>query len=263
MISSRIVRNFLCEMKGFVKKLQEASSNARGKMSYDYEVIPHNNLSKLKKKFSDVWKNDQFPKKQWHIVEKQLANPENVPHFRVAVDLVKETNLKNPSILEIGCSSGYLSQIFKKAGLAADYQGCDYSPAFIKFAKLKYPHIKFHIAEATSLPFKSNQFDIVISGGCLLHIVEYKKAIKEAARVAGRFIIFHRTPILHINPTSYFTKIGYGEKMLEIFFSEEELYDLFADFGLQVINVRSLTQHNLTDSLEPMFVKDYLCLKIN
>lgn len=221
----------------------------------NYHVVQNPDLNILRKKYSDVWKDKTFPEKQWRRVEKQLEHINEIPEFRGMIDCVKATGLKNPLILDVGCSSGYLSDVFKKAEIKANYEGTDYSPAFINFAKQKYPKIKFTVNEATNLKYKNNSFDLVISACCLLHIIDYKKAISEVARVAKKFVIFHRTPVFHLQPTTFFTKTAYDAEMLEIVFNEEELIDIFRQNNLAVIKTRTISSGNIT-------IKNYLCRKI-
>ena len=64
-------------------------------------------------------------------------------------------------------------------------------------AKQRYPEKEFKINDAADLNYTNNQFNIVISGCCILHIIDYKKAISETARTAKDYVIFHRTPIIH------------------------------------------------------------------
>ena len=80
------------------------------------------------------------------------------------------------SLLEVGCSSGFYSEIIDHSGLPITYSGCDYSESFISLAKEKYPSIDFSVDEATDLHYPDNSFDIVLSGCCLLHIPQYAKA---------------------------------------------------------------------------------------
>ncbi len=219
-----------------------------------YRIISNPDKNILKKTYSDVWKDETFPEKQWRRVEKQLENINSVPEFIAMIDCIRAINLKNPSILDVGCSSGYLSEILEKSGLKSRYEGTDYSLAFIKFAKQKYPQIKFTVNDATNLKYKDKSFDIVVSACCLLHIVDYKKVISEAARVAKKFIIFHRTPVFHLQPTTFFTKTAYGAEMLEIVFNEEELVDIFCKNNLAITKIKTISSGNIT-------IKNYLCQK--
>jgi len=228
-----------------------------------YKILEKPDLDELKKDFYNVWQNDFIAKKQTAKVEEQIENYNSIAPMKVAVDLIKKIDLKNPSLLEIGCSSGYYSEIFKKAGIDVVYHGCDYSEEFIKIAKQKYPDIDFKVSDAINLKnYNDNQFDIVISGCCILHIIDYPKAISESARVSNKYVLFHRTPILHENKTLFAEKIGYGSNMIEIFFNEEELINLFNKNGLVVQNINTHAKFPVNGLGEHVFMKSYLCKKM-
>jgi len=230
--------------------------------SKNYKVIENPNLNELKVKYNDVWKNNSIPGEQIKLTNKQLSNYLVIAPMKSAVDLLKKIDTSGKKILEIGCSSGYYSEVFRRAGFDIEYEGCDYSETFIKLAKKTYPEINFKICDATMLNYNNNQFDIVISGCCILHIVNYAKAIAEAARVSNQYILFHRTPILHCNKTTFLTKTGYNVEMLEIFFNEEELIDLFCKNNLVIKSINIHAKFKVNGINEPIFMKSYLCEKI-
>jgi ubiquinone/menaquinone biosynthesis C-methylase UbiE len=126
----------------------------------------------------------------------------------------------------------------------------------------KYPNLIFKISDATKLDFKSKSFDIILSGSCILHIVEYEKAITEAARVTKNFVIFSRTPIIHLTETTFVTKRAYDQEMLEIVFNETELINLFSKNKLGVISTKVLSSFWIRGISEPVYVKSYLCQKL-
>lgn len=163
------------------------------------------------------------------------------------------------TLLEIGCSSGYYSEVLAIKDVPLQYSGCDYSPAFIEMAKRYYPELDFQVEDATALGYDDASFDIVVSGCCLLHIADYPAAIQEAARVARTHIIFHRTPVLHLRPTTYFTKQAYGVKTIEIHFNEEELVRLFTANGLRVRGIATLNADWRQG--DAYTTKSYLCEK--
>ncbi len=217
--------------------------------------------------YGDQWKNDSLPAKQLEIVKQELAaikTSGNMPaHMRTLVDEIRQLALVKPSILEIGCSSGYYSEVFKLAGLAVQYTGCDYSESFIALAKQRYPHLPFMVCDGTKLPYDNNSFDIAISGCCILHIINYEAAIAETARVAKKYAIFHRTPVLHQRATTYTHKQGYGVDMIEILFNESELMDLFKQYGLAVVAIHTPALNvKLVELKEPAYTKNYVCMKI-
>jgi ubiquinone/menaquinone biosynthesis C-methylase UbiE len=43
------------------------------------------------------------------------------------------------------------------------------------------------------LPDKA--YDVVLSGAVLVHVKEWKEAVRELARITGSYLILHRTPI--------------------------------------------------------------------
>jgi hypothetical protein len=105
----------------------------------------------------------------------------------------------------------------------------------------------------------SDSFDIVISGCCLLHIANFEEAIKESARVSSRYVLFHRTPVLHMAPTTFFRKLAYGIQTIEIHFNEEELLSLFRKHGLSVIAISTLDIS--WKAGDAYATKEYICEK--
>lgn len=244
----------------WVKKIIPSFNS--GKISRDYKVLNNPNLNELKNKYNNAWKSQSIPKEQIELTKEQLPNFYNIAPMKAAVDILKKIEPDEKKLLEIGCSSGYYSEVFKRAGFNLNYEGCDYSEAFIELAKKLYPNNNFKACDATALQYDDEQFDIVISGCCILHIIDYKKAIAEAVRVSNKYVIFHRTPMLHNNKTTFLTKVGYGVEMLEIFFNEEELMDLFNKNNLAIKSINTHAQLNVDGINEPVFMKSYLCEKI-
>ena len=73
--------------------------------------------------------------------------------FRIAAEAVAATGLTNPRLLEIGCGSGYYSDVLATllpGGVR--YTGIDYSNAMIARAREHYPAIAFEVADATKQP---------------------------------------------------------------------------------------------------------------
>jgi ubiquinone/menaquinone biosynthesis C-methylase UbiE len=154
---------------------------------------------------------------------------------RVAAESIAATGIVNPRLLEVGCGSGYYSDVF--ATLLPEgvrYTGIDYSDAMIASARAHYPLAAFDVADATKLPYPDGAFDIVFNGVSLMHIVDYRAAIQEAARVAARYCIFHGVPVFSDHPTTYLRKYAYGAPVVEIVFSKQEVMTLCRDAGLRL-----------------------------
>jgi SAM-dependent methyltransferase len=155
--------------------------------------------------------------------------------FEVATEAVAATAIARPRLLEVGCGSGYYSEVF--ATLLPDrvaYTGMDYSAAMIARARTIYPSAAFDVADATRLPYPDSAFDIVFNGVSLMHILDYPAAIREAARVAGEYCIFHTVPVFDDHQTTFLKKYAYGSPVVEIVFGKQELLSLCLDAGLQL-----------------------------
>lgn len=227
-----------------------------------YTILKNPNLVQLKSNYSEAWKDTSIPHKQLELTKRELPNFMNVPTMKSLVELMRKIEPDGQSVLEIGCSTGYYSEVLKKSGFDIEYEGCDYSPDFIKLAQERYPAIKFKISDATKLDYQDAQFDISISGSCISHIVDYEKAIAEAVRIAKKFVIFHRTPMIHKHETIFTERSAYGIAMLGILFNEEALMNLFKKYGLAVKTTSVLTTFYIEDLNEPISIKSYLCEKI-
>jgi SAM-dependent methyltransferase len=155
--------------------------------------------------------------------------------FKVPAEAIAATGLANPRLLEVGCGSGYYSDVFAK--LLADgvrYTGVDYSDAMIARARARSPSTAFEIADATKLPYADGAFDIVFNGVSLMHIIDYQAAIREAARVAAGYCIFHTVPVFHDYRTTFLRKYAYGAPVVEVIFCKQELMQLCRDAGLRL-----------------------------
>jgi len=155
--------------------------------------------------------------------------------FEVAKDAVAATAIARPRLLEVGCGSGYYSEVF--ATLLPDrvtYTGIDYSAAMIARARAIYPSATFEVADATRLPYADAAFDIVFNGVSLMHILDYPAAIREAARVTGGYCIFHTVPVFDDHRTTYLRKYAYGSPVVEIIFGKQELVSLCDEAGLRL-----------------------------
>jgi SAM-dependent methyltransferase len=155
--------------------------------------------------------------------------------LKVAAEAVTAAGLTNPRLLEVGCGSGYYSDVF--ATLLAGgvrYTGVDYSDAMIAHARARSPSTAFEVADATRLPYADGAFDIVFNGVSLMHIIDYQAAIREAARVAAGYCIFHTVPVFRDHRTTFLRKYAYGAPVVEVVFGKQELMELCRDAGLRL-----------------------------
>lgn len=117
-------------------------------------------------------------------------------HIPSAAEFANAAGLK---VLEIGCGLGTDGAQFAKAG--ADYTGVDLTEAAVELARKRFELFnlpgKFQTADAESLEFADDSFDLVYSHGVLHHTPDTARAVKEIHRVLrprGRAVImlYHR-----------------------------------------------------------------------
>ena len=216
-------------------------------VSTNYEQLRQSEADYELHRLRDSWKSSDLPNRQRILVDTKLAEyrrGESVPVFDLLVRALRELPglISDATVLEIGCSSGFYSEVLAIAGIEVCYSGCDYSDAFIAMARDKYPGLNFQVEDATELKYGDGAFDVVISGGCLLHIPNFQAAVAETARVTRRYAIFHRTPLVLGQPNVYYRKHAYGVETVEIHFNELEFLELLDAHDLEMIAAYTLDE---------------------
>jgi ubiquinone/menaquinone biosynthesis C-methylase UbiE len=181
--------------------------------------------------------------------------------FLVAADALRYTGIDHPLILEVGCGSGYYSEILSYLlDRSVRYLGLDYSAAMLQLARKRYCEQLFVLGDATALPFADGTLDVVMNGVSLMHILSYETAIAEARRVAARWCIFHTVPVLRNRQTTFLQKKVYGEPAFEVIFNEAELHQILEQGGLVVRQVLESIPYELKLVVgEPTVTKTYVC----
>ncbi len=89
--------------------------------------------------------------------------------FWSELEFIKKYVKKNDKVLDIGCGNGRLSDILIDKNI--QYTGIDFSKELINIAKKERKNNgNFIQANALSLPFKDNSFDVIFSIAVLHHI---------------------------------------------------------------------------------------------
>ncbi|WP_334156902.1 class I SAM-dependent methyltransferase [Oryzomicrobium sp.] len=246
-----------------LKRAAQRLLSARG-VSTDYQELADEGRTAELERLGPAWKSEILPARQRELVERELTaylQGAAVPVFDVLVRSLRDLDDTGEPlrVLEVGCSSGYYSEVFAIAGLVVEYAGCDYSEAFVAMARARYPGLNFAVEDATALGYPDGAYDVVISGCCLLHIPAYPLAVAETARVARRYAIFHRTPVVIGRPDMYYRKKAYGVETVEIHFNEAGFLALLAASGLELIATHTLDE-TLVDG-RGHATRSYVCRK--
>ncbi len=91
-------------------------------------------------------------------------------------------SLKNATILDAGCGSGYSSKLISKRFKPKELIAFDFMPEQIKIAKKKNPYAKYHVDDITSISQPDEKFDATFVFGILHHVPDWKQGIKELYR---------------------------------------------------------------------------------
>lgn len=226
-------------------------------VSTAYERLTREEFMALAAELGGAWQDPSIPLQQRAVADAELAKlrqGEVIPVFGVLLDLVRASGATG-DVLEIGCASGYYSEVLRAGGWRGRYFGVDYSESLIDLAKHCHPESIFVARDATDLG-DMGPFDLVISAACLMHVPRWQQAVAEAVRVAKGPVIFHRTTIDSSGETTYWRKEAYGVPCLELHFGEAEMLQTFTQNGLQVVTYRD------SSVASDYTMRSYLCRQV-
>jgi len=183
--------------------------------------------------------------------------------FVVAAQAIETTGLADPLVVEVGCGSGYYSEVLPMLlGHPVRYIGVDYAPSMTTLAHRVYPEVPLVTGDACHLPLKTECCDILLSGTSLMHIADYGQAIAESVRVSRQWCIFHTVPVMANRATTFLRKRAYGEPVIEVIFNQAELEALFTANGLVIHQIFESIPYDLSAVLgERTWTLTYLCRK--
>jgi SAM-dependent methyltransferase len=94
----------------------------------------------------------------------------------------KLPNLKNKSVLCVGCGTGEECNYIKSLGVKK-IVGIDISKRLIGYAKKNYPDIEFYVMDMEKLDFPRSSFDFVYSSLVFHYLKDWTKALKSIYKV--------------------------------------------------------------------------------
>ena len=182
--------------------------------------------------------------------------------FVALADAVQMTGLGNPLIIEVGCGSGWNSEVLEHfLKRPVRYIGLDYSTSMAGLGKQCYPNARFVVGDATSLPFGDGVCDVLVSGTVLMHVLDYRRAVQESRRVSRGWCVFHTIPVMQKRVTTVIRKTAYGSPVVEITFNEGEFLELVSDNGLAIRRVLDSVPHDYLRHVlgESVSARTYVC----
>jgi 2-polyprenyl-6-hydroxyphenyl methylase / 3-demethylubiquinone-9 3-methyltransferase len=172
-----------------------------------------------------------------------LLRAENVVKIPWILDRIREIGAPGHKVLDVGCGGGFLSNDFAKRHF--NVTGVDLSAKSIDTALAHdVTHTaKYIVADAHTLPFEDESFDIVTSMDVLEQVKDPKEIIKECSRVLKKkgLFFFHT---FNRNRFSELVVIDLVEKfikntpknmhVIDLFIKPEEARSYCQEAGMEV-----------------------------
>ena len=123
--------------------------------------------------YDELYRNEQLLK---------LKFIENKIH---SISILKEFYNPKYKMLDVGCGTGVSTSYFK----FEESYGVDPSKELVKVAIKNYPKINFLIAPAEFIPFKDNNFDLIISLTAIQNFSDIEKGLLEIKRLSNKYVL--------------------------------------------------------------------------
>ncbi|HUA75579.1 MAG TPA: class I SAM-dependent methyltransferase [Solirubrobacteraceae bacterium] len=89
----------------------------------------------------------------------------------------------DPTVLDVGCSTGYLLEDLRASLPDARLIGVDLVPSGLRVAHENVPDAELLLADACELPLADESVDAALSANLLEHVPDDERALREMARV--------------------------------------------------------------------------------
>lgn len=100
--------------------------------------------------------------------------------------VIDYSELQGKKVLDIAVGTGWSTEQFARHGAIAT--AIDISPKAVELAKTRFdifnlPRAEIIVVDAQNMPFADQTFDFVLAWGCLMHMPDTERAIREIHRV--------------------------------------------------------------------------------
>lgn len=97
--------------------------------------------------------------------------------------------LNADSILDAGCGEGFTLEYLRVRNIGKTYEGIDFLKKAVEIGNKVHPKIILNQASIYELPYKDNNFDLILSTEVLEHLKDPKTALKEIFRVSKKYVV--------------------------------------------------------------------------
>lgn len=148
-------------------------------------------------------------------------------------------DLTNKAILDVGCGSGYSSQLIMEEFQPKELFAFDFLPEEIELAKQRGLPAKIFVGDAANILLPAERFDAVFAFDVIHHVAEWRIALKEMNRVlkCGGVLLVHEPRKKALDNLERFLKVHHP---VESRFEWPELIKGLMESGFRVVERRNL-----------------------
>jgi ubiquinone/menaquinone biosynthesis C-methylase UbiE len=148
-------------------------------------------------------------------------------------------DLINKVILDVGCGSGYSSQLIMDEFKPKELFAFDFLPEEIELARQRGLPANLFVGDVTHILLPSDKFDAVFAFDVLHHVGEWHTALKEINRVlkCGGVLLVHEPRKKALDNLERFLKIRHP---VESRFEWPELFKGLVESGFHVVERRNM-----------------------
>jgi 2-polyprenyl-3-methyl-5-hydroxy-6-metoxy-1,4-benzoquinol methylase len=156
-----------------------------------------------------------------------------------------------PRIFEIACGPGNITRNLLSRKPAARIKAIDIAPAMIEKAKANNPQAEFKVMDCRQISRVKEKFDAVICGFVLPYLSREDSAglFRDCAVLLEPGGIFYLSAVEGTYENSKLMTGGTGDSLFVYFHSREELRNLFAAAGFELLRDERLRYTTDEDSL--------------
>jgi len=164
--------------------------------------------------------------------------------IKCLLDLLERSSIpKDAKIMELGCNTGpviialYNNKYFNVFGIDISRENVKKAKSYC--AEQGFTNIPLCVADGSSAPFRSGEFDVILLVDLLEHAFGIKKIIKEAGRIlrpGGKIVVavpHRRHPVSNPRIKKLLSGRDDIDALPDRFLTRGEVKDLFAGFCLE------------------------------